>query len=138
MSTVDETKAVGEAFLEHYGIKGMRWGVRRTDHELARARSLPDAEEHVRARQLHTVAKKAGTRKLTNKDLEELNKRLNLEQNYSNLTTKPRQKDGVAKGASWLSSKMLKVGDRLFEEVLVAQSKSYLAGKGVIPSNQKK
>ena len=32
------SQADTEAFLEHYGVKGMKWGVRRSDAELARAR----------------------------------------------------------------------------------------------------
>lgn len=123
--------------LAHYGIKGMKWGVRRTKNSKGQFEP-DDAEEHVRARTLHTVAKKQGTRKLTNRDLEDLNKRLNLEQNYTNLTGKTQQKGAVATGIGWFGSRVGNVGNRMLDEILVANTKQILTVKGVIPTNGKK
>ena len=72
------------AWLSHHGIKGQRWGVRRTKAALARAaqregrRLSPEAE---RAKQLRKKKRK----ELTNEELKFLNDRLNLEKNSSNL-----------------------------------------------------
>lgn len=122
-----------EDVLQHYGVPGMKWGRRRTREQLARARSAPDAEEHTRARQLHTVAKAGGTRKLSNKDLQDLNTRLNLEQNYRNLTTKTTQKGKVATGSAWLGKKVVKIGDTALDEVTKAHLRVELHKKGLLP-----
>jgi len=81
------------AFLSHHGVKGQRWGVRRTKAALARASRregrTPPSEEHARSRELL----KKGRKNLSNPELEELNKRLNLEQNFKRLN-----QSTVAKG----------------------------------------
>lgn len=119
-----------EEFLSHYGIKGMRWGRRKKSSS---SHEPDDAPEHTRARSLHTVAKTKGTRKLTNKDLEDLNKRLNLEQNYSNLTTKKRQANSVGAGAKWFGKRVSTVGNSLADEVLKAHTKQYAMARGLFP-----
>jgi hypothetical protein len=60
-------------FLEHYGVKGMQWGVRRTRAQLS--------EDASRARQL----KKRSVSSLSNQELKIVNERRNLEQNYTRL-----------------------------------------------------
>lgn len=61
-------------FLEHFGVKGMRWGVRRKDsasgvHRKVDKEARKDAEEHARAKMYY--GKGAGTRrKLINKSVE--------------------------------------------------------------------
>lgn len=116
--------------LEHHGIKGMRWGVRRNRKQIDNS---PDAPEHTRARELHTVARTHGTRKLSNKDLQDLNQRLNLEQNYGSLTAKTKQKTTVATGAKWVSKKILKVGDMALDEVTKAHMRVELHKRGLLP-----
>lgn len=90
--------------LEHYGIKGMRWGVRRTDEQLARARGRrrssrreksPDAAA---AEEAKKKAKKGGVSSLSNQELKKLNERLNLEQNYERLTSTKDNKNKLKKG----------------------------------------
>ena len=67
-------------FLEHFGIKGMKWGVRKE--------KAPAAEDASRASTLHTQVKKSGTASLSNKDLQTLVTRMNLESQYKNLSGK--------------------------------------------------
>lgn len=107
--------------LEHYGIKGMKWGVRRSDAQLARARGKrkksstqvrvnkdrteidkvrikgkpAPSEDAIDAEIANKKAKKGGVKTLSNQELQALNQRLNLEQQYSNLTKK--QKSNGAK-----------------------------------------
>jgi hypothetical protein len=97
--------AVGEV-LEHHGIKGMKWGVRRKatvgptevivkDSRFPGSKRLkttggkghPATDEAVRTRAIGQIGRKSGTKALTNKQLEEYNKRLNLEQNFNRLST---------------------------------------------------
>lgn len=73
------------AYLAHHGVKGQRWGVRRTKAALARAAKregrAPASEEHQRTAEL----RKKGKAGLSNKELKEVNERLNLEQNFARL-----------------------------------------------------
>lgn len=69
--------------LEHYGVKGMKWGVRRTPKQLARARGekLPASKDAKQVRDLRS--RKTAT--LSNDELRIINERLNLERNYIQL-----------------------------------------------------
>jgi hypothetical protein len=133
--SLKQSDAVDE-FLEHYGIRGMKWGVRRKSSKSS-SPEPDDAPEHTRARSLHTVAKTRGTRKLTNKDLEDLNKRLNLEQNYSNLTTKTKERSAVATGARWFGGKVAKVGDSVLDTVMKAHVNQAVIQRGLVPVAKK-
>lgn len=80
MSQEDEV----QAFLEHHGVKGQRWGVRRTKAALARAarrEGRPQSEDAARAKALS----KKKRSELTNDELRFLNERQNLEQNNRRL-----------------------------------------------------
>lgn len=106
-------KAVENA-LEHYGVKGMRWGVRRrldqarapqeTSVSVKRNRKFQKAPkvkggsnleptgEAITAAVAQRKIAKSGVQSLTNAELRTLNERMNLEQNYSNLVQKKKQK----------------------------------------------
>jgi hypothetical protein len=62
--------------LEHHGIKGMHWGVRRDRSSRGGPSSDFKRTSHLRGKPAHS---------LTNKQLKSLNERMNLEQNYSRL-----------------------------------------------------
>lgn len=72
-----------EGVLAHYGKKGMKWGVRKTSRH-------PASEESSRVSAIKTQAKKQGKHTLTNKQLEEANKRIDLESKFKKGTTKPK------------------------------------------------
>lgn len=73
-----------EEVLAHYGVKGMKWGRRKSDlGSLA-----PPSEDYTRVAGQRAVAKTSGTRALSNKDLQEVITRMNLEQSYSRLNPK--------------------------------------------------
>jgi hypothetical protein len=61
-----------ETFLEHYGTKGMKWGVRKKR----------SASDDAKAAARHRGKKPS---ELSNDELRKLNERLNLEQNYSRM-----------------------------------------------------
>lgn len=75
-------RAVAEDFLKHYGVKGMRWGVRKkSDRESA-------SDDAVRTKGLNQRARESGRDALSNKELQDAITRMNLEQQYDRL--KPR------------------------------------------------
>jgi hypothetical protein len=88
-----------EATLAHYGVRGMKWGVRRKSSggtslrkRLKKGETMAPSEDAARVAVSRTLAKKHGTHVLNNKDFQELVARMNLEQQYSTITTKQNQK----------------------------------------------
>lgn len=90
MST-DEARALGaqttEEILIHYGVKGMKWGVRRSRAERKAARfggktERQSSADHIYSRQLK--AKK--THELSNQELKALNDRLTQEARLKQLS----------------------------------------------------
>lgn len=83
----------GADVLEHYGIKGMRWGVRKSEHEggtTAKRTAVPVSADKARAQEhASKVGKKGDTSALSNAELQQLVQRMNLEQQYSRLATQP-------------------------------------------------
>jgi hypothetical protein len=72
--------------LEHFGVKGMKWGVRRQQNE-ANA-----AEDHKVTASVREKAKSGGgTKALSNQELQAAITRMNLEDQYSNLVAKRRK-----------------------------------------------
>lgn len=99
-----------EEFLEHFGVRGMHWGVRR-----ARTSSPhPSSPEAARARQLHTTARSHGTHSLTNAELQALVQRMNLETQYSNLNQRQ-----VNKGQKIVTDLLVEVGKQTAKQLII-------------------
>lgn len=92
MSNTDSVDDV----LEHFGVKGMRWGVRRSESSVTvsdRKKKLktsggvrrPAHPDAVRARTIGQVGKKSGLKALSNQELQTYAQRLQLEQNVKRL-----------------------------------------------------
>lgn len=79
-------------YLEHHGVKGMRWGVRRTKTELEAPSEEAASTAATRAR---TSEAKGSTHALTNQELKDAITRMNLERQYSQLTAAPKSKGKV-------------------------------------------
>jgi hypothetical protein len=77
----------GKGSLEHFGIKGMKWGVRRKNPS-----SSPTSDDASKAKETLKIVKKHGTSAVSNKDLQDLVTRMNLEQNYARLTGTEKKK----------------------------------------------
>ncbi len=85
-----------EDILEHYGTKGMRWGVRKRRNEKDRAKQFKGG----------TGSKKSDPLKdLSDKELREILNRMQMEQQYKSLTSgrngNSRGQDAVRAGASF-------------------------------------
>lgn len=94
-----DASTVIEDILEHHGIKGMHWGIRRdrsgkvtvTNRKLSKRLKTTGGYGHpahtdaVRTAELGQVKRKSGIKALSNEDLQTYTKRLNLEQNANRL-----------------------------------------------------
>ena len=92
-------------FLEHFGIKGMKWGRRKVNvPKLGTAKKGPVSEDSAHAKATAEKLRKSGISSLSNSELRKLNERMQLEQNYSNLLG--QQKSAVDKGHNHVKSIM--------------------------------
>lgn len=102
-----------EDFLEHYGVKGMRWGVRRD--RPAKVRVLSSDAKRVEKIEAKTRSK--GQRSLTNKELNDFNKRLQLEKTQrSFIDLDPKSKKAMLAGAAFISGIAATVGREVVKE----------------------
>jgi len=94
--------------LSHHGIKGMRWGVRRSNAQLAST-----SEDKTRALATATQIKsnRGSTASVSNKELQHLLNRMNLEQQHSKMVANQTQ---LAKGNKAIK-KFLETGKTLKE-----------------------
>jgi len=86
-----------ENSLYHHGVKGMKWGVRRTRKQLGYD------DQSSRPKEVHEDYKKAHTKKsvkeMSDKELRDRLNRLQMEQNYRKMDT-----NTVKKGRSYVNS----------------------------------
>lgn len=83
----EATVRAGQDFLAHYGVKGMKWGVTRSNPSggtTGSNRSISsDARQAQKSRD--RLSRHGSTDVLSNRDLQDLVTRMNLEQNYNRL-----------------------------------------------------
>lgn len=88
--------------LQHYGVLGMKWGRRKDKGNSAVGKSSSDenaSEDAKAASAAKAKVKTTGLSSLSNKELQTLNERMNLEANYSRLTSQGTpEKSAVDKG----------------------------------------
>ena len=106
----DMTQNDTDDFLAHYGVKGMKWGKRRAARAEKKAqekyeRSSEDARQAEEAR---TKMKKASIDSLSNKELQSLVQRMNLEQQFSTLQDKTKTKSAGRKFAEDITRELAK------------------------------
>jgi hypothetical protein len=120
--------------LEHFGVKGMRWGVRRfssgrlggTKHEPSEDfQKVTDAKKKIRT---------SGTKALSNQELKLVVERMNLEQQFSNLTNKQNARSKIKNGTSMVRD-ILSAGNTINE---VAKFSNSAAGQHIAKSLKRK
>ena len=89
--------------LYHYGILGMKWGVRRTPEQLARARGKKMSSEEVSDDYKKAHSKKS-VKSMSDKELRERLNRLQMEEQYSRLNP-----TNISKGKQ-VANKVIKAG----------------------------
>jgi hypothetical protein len=110
-----------EDVLAHYGIKGQRWGVRRSNPSGAKA-SKPKSEDAQKAKSIQAKAKKSGLDSLSNDELKVLVNRMQLESNYKTVKAK-----NLSGGKSFAKQTVKEVGKKTTNELL---GKAVSAGIG--------
>ena len=83
------SKTLSDNFLEHYGVKGMKWGIRRK-----RKKTTHKSEKQARK----------AAKKMSDQELREKLNRLNMEQQYVRLTTGKSSPGVVSKGKGFVVS----------------------------------
>lgn len=68
-----------ETILEHHGVKGMKWGVRKRRNESARAKTFGNKGK----------SKGPDVKEIPDKELRDIVNRMNLERQFSSLTKTP-------------------------------------------------
>lgn len=86
MTDVDE-------FLEHFGVKGMKWGKRKNSN---RPGPSKDAKQVAAAAK---KAKKGSVKSLTNAELQAYNKRVEMERKYTQVNPNKIKKGQLAVGS---------------------------------------
>lgn len=100
----------GTEFLSHFGVKGMRWGVRRSEAELHGGGSHHVSDDHANAANAKAKAKKHGVKSLSNKELQDMINRMNLEQQYARVAPTPKGVRFLKTGAKFTGDVLINVG----------------------------
>lgn len=96
-----------EGILEHFGVKGMKWGVRRSPEQLGHPQDVkikakgsrliatggkgqPPSEDAVNAIKSLQKARASSVHALTDQELKHLNSRLQMERNFASLAAIPK------------------------------------------------
>lgn len=81
-------------YLKHYGVLGMKWGIRRSQAQLDGAAGRRAKRRSTWSEDARTASelKAKGRNKLSNAELKKVNERMRLEQEYSRLNPNAVQK----------------------------------------------
>lgn len=115
MTTLDDT-------LAHFGIKGMKWGVRRSSTQ-----GGSSSEDHDNAAAAKAKASKGGAKALSNKELQDLVTRINLEQQYSKLVPPSKSTVVLKKGGEIVGNILLGVGKQQASRIANDQATKLIA-----------
>ena len=85
--------------LAHYGVKGMKWGVRRTPEQLGRKSTKQATKGWSKdAKRAYGISKKS-VKQMTNQELKQLNTRTELERQYRKLNPSKVKRGMAVAGA---------------------------------------
>ena len=108
--------------LAHHGIKGMKWGVRRSKQELA------VSDDAATAAAAKTKAKEQGPQALSNKEMRDLVTRMQLEQQLKNVTPATRTQKGAKFAANLLVNTGKQQAQMVVNDQVNKQIKKALGG----------
>lgn len=106
------SQVMGDGSVSHYGVKGMHWGVRKGDGSGGSSSPVKSApkprtsEDHKEVSKLQDKLHSGGPQSLSNKELQTVLSRMDLERRYEQAAT---QKSQIDQGLA-ASKRVLKVG----------------------------
>jgi 2'-5' RNA ligase len=133
---VKMTAALGKQFLEHYGVKGMKWGVIRNRVAGAVKEVYAPSEDAVSAGKHMTKAKFGGVRSLSNKEMRHVIARMELEQRYRDLYGERQYHDEAVSRAKRYAKRGARWAGRLFTDILRDGGASWIKRPGSNASGQ--
>jgi hypothetical protein len=118
---IEDTKEFVGDFLEHFGVKGMRWGHRSSSSSSGHGPKPKSSEDAKEAAHLSAKVKKDGTKALSNKELRALVDRMSLEKRFKEINTPAAKKQNpILAGAAWTTRKMATITGQSVEQVIKA------------------
>ena len=115
-----------ENTLAHYGIKGMKWGVRRSDAQLAKARGDSGGQTRI------------NTDNLSTPELRDLVERMRLNQQYDELLAKTSTANGKTHVQQYMKDAGRQYLKELQKESVKIAAVATLTAVGVKAVNKKK
>lgn len=136
MARFDDGAEFADGFLEHFGVRGMKWGHRKDKGtsavsgiedtsikvktspgkiEVSGGRGRMPHDDAVQAAAYRQIVKASSTHALSNKELQALVNRINLEQNYAKAVAPTTGNSPKNKAAAWVSGKLGKVGNMFID-----------------------
>ncbi|QBZ73570.1 hypothetical protein SEA_ROSAASANTEWAA_6 [Streptomyces phage RosaAsantewaa] len=109
--------------LAHYGVKGMKWGVRRSRSQIDKPPASDDAKSAAATRK---KLKEGGTSSLSNQELKAYLERMDLVKRY-NASKPPTVKDEVRK---FVKDTLINIGKQEAAKYAAKQVGKTLAGRG--------
>lgn len=111
---LSQTEVDAKNFLAHYGVKGMKWGVRKDGKPGSRrarknAQKVGASKDAKRRANIQNKAKTSGTDALTNLELSTAINRMNLEVSYARLNEQTRKKSVGEKALKFLMNDVAEV-----------------------------
>lgn len=115
-------------FLAHYGVKGMKWGVRKDRVKKGRKAKRQASDQHIESRRI----KQKKLSEMSNDEIATLNRRLQLERQYLQLNP-----NLYRQGRSHLSDALTLVDtvDKVSRLPDSALGKAVIAGAGKVKDN---
>lgn len=131
-----------DAFFEHFGIKGMKWGVRRNRRQLQAARGKKDWEEVPKNSESQSKPKPKGSAdwrakeqlkgkpiyEMSNAELNKVKSRLDAERNYKQamaLYAKENRTRGQA-FTDWAKSTSLDIGKEIGKDLAKRAAQNFI------------
>lgn len=126
----------GRNFLEHYGVKGMKWGVIRDAGKGVAKELYSPSKDYKDAQRAQIKAKFGGTRAMTNAEMRQVIARMSLDKQYRDLYGEHQLHDAGVSAAKRYSKRGARWAGRFLSDVLKDGAASWIRrpDRGTSPS----